>query len=181
MPDALKIMHERQRAMLWALVATRALLRKAQRTGIRPDFDRTNRLMSYVERFAENRYQPGEERYLFEPLKTRAPGLARTLRRLERDHLAMAGYGIRLRTTLGYWQQGDRSAPALATAIVDDYVRHCQRHVQAERSELMPLARATLTDDEWAAAERAFAAVRDPVAPHKSGAARAKALAELPV
>ena len=180
MPDALTYMHERQRAMLWALLSTRALLRKARRAGTRPDFGRVNRLMAYVERFAEKRYQQNEERYLFEPLNARTPGLARTLRRLERDHLAMAGYGIRLRTTLGYWQQGDARAPALAMAVVDDYVRHCQRHVAAERSELMPLARATLTDREWAAAEQAFANVRDPVAPQASGAARAKALAELP-
>lgn len=172
-------MKDRQKAMLWALLAVRRTIRRALRSAIRPDFREVRRLMAYVERFPEKMHQPNEERYLFQAVSARQPALARTIARLRRDHSAMTGYGNRLRAVLGYWEQGDPKAGQQSAMIADDYARFCQRHARAERRELLPVALEALSESEWSEIDRAFQSAADPLAGSRSRRDRDTALMNL--
>ncbi len=135
--------------------------------------------MAYVERFPEKMHQPNEERYLFRAVEARQPALARTIARLRRDHSAMTGYGNRLRTVLGYWEQGDPKAGQQSAMIVNDYALFCQRHARAERREVLPVALEVLSESEWSQIDRAFQSAADPLADSRSRRDRDTALMNL--
>lgn len=178
MLHAAQTMKDRQRAMLWALLAVRRTIRGALRSAVRPDFLELKRLMAYVERFPEKLHQPNEEKYLFRAVEARQPALARTIARLRRDHSAMTGYGNRLRAALAYWEQGDPNAGQQSAMIADDYARFCQRHARAER-DLLPVAIEVLSDSEWSKIDRAFEVAADPLAASGNGRDRAEVLLKL--
>lgn len=164
MPRALQIIAEQQRAMSSVLLAVRTMAPRALRSATVPDFLQLTALVKYVERFSEAVHQPNEEKLLFRALEARQPASARTVARFRRDHAAMTGYGIRLRTTLRYWQQGDPKAGPLAAIVADDYVRYCRQHARAERRDLLSAALRTLSREEWAQIDQALVSVVDPLA-----------------
>ena len=179
MLHAAQTMKDRQRAMLWALLAVRRTTRRALRSAVRPDFRELKRLMAYVERFPEKLHQPNEEKYLFRAAEARQPALARTVARLRRDHSAITGYGNRLRAALGYWEQGDPKAGQQSAMIADDYARFCHRHARAERRDLLPVALGVLSESEWSQIDRAFQSAADPLADARSSHGREVALLAL--
>jgi hemerythrin-like domain-containing protein len=172
-------MKDRQRAMLWALLTVRRTIRRALRSAVRPDFRELRRLMAYVERFPEKLHQANEERHLFRAVEARQPGLARTLARLRRDHVAMVGYGNRLRAVLGYWEQGDPAAGQKSAMIADDYAHFCRRHARAEQRELLPVALEVLSESEWSRIDQALEATADSLAASHSKQDRERALLRL--
>jgi hemerythrin-like domain-containing protein len=179
MLQAVETMKDRHNAMLWTLLAVRRMIRRALQSAIKPDFRELRRLTSYLEHFPEKLHQPNEEQYLFRAVEAREPGLARTIARLRRDHAAMIGYGDRLRTNLGYWEQGDPRSGSQSAMIVDDYARFCLRHVRAEQRELLPAALEVLSEKEWSHIDRAFASVADSLAASKTRPDRDEALMQL--
>ncbi len=179
MTQATEIMTARQKAMSLALLAVRTIARRAQRSASRPDFTQLKSLMDYVERFPQRLHQRDEEEELFRALEKREPGMTRTLARLRREHMAMRGYGARLRTALDYWEKGDPKAAEEATLVADDYVRYCRQHARVEQRDVLPAARKALSDAEWARIDRAFAAEADPLAAARSGPERALALQQI--
>lgn len=176
---AVHLMKRQQRAALWALLAVRRTIRQALRSAIKPNFEWLQKLMKYVERYAENIHQPNEDHMLFNAVARREPMLARTVARLRRDHATMKGYGNRLRATLTYWQQGDRAAGPLAVAVADDYAFFCLRHMRSERRDLLPAARNLLTISDWRSAGQAFEAAADPLALSRNEGERISALQRL--
>lgn len=167
MPTAEQMIISQQKAMSRALLAVRTIARKALRSQSRPDFLQLKRLMTYVERFPEKLHQLNEERHLFRALEAREPALGRIIARLRRDHSAMKGYGARLRTALGYWEQGDPKAGPEAANLADDYARFCRQHARVERG-LLPAALGRLSAGEWRQIEHALEAAADPLANSKS-------------
>lgn len=133
------------------------------RSATAPDFLQLTVLVKYIERFPEAVHQPNEEKLLFRTLEGRQPALARTVARFRRDHAAMKEYGIRLRTALRYWQQGDPKTGPLAAIVADDYVRYCRQHARAERRDLLSAALQILSREEWAQIDQALDSVVDPV------------------
>jgi hemerythrin-like domain-containing protein len=158
---------------------TRTMVRRSLRAATAPDFLQLTALARYVERFPEALHQPNEEKLLFRAVEARQPALARTLARFRRDHAAMKGYGIRLRTTLRYWQQGDLKAGPLAAIIADDYVRYCRQHARAERRDLLSAALLTFSREEWAQIDQALESTVDPLARSRSRQDCATALRQL--
>lgn len=175
MSESMKALKDQQKAMHWAVLELRNLTAQAQASGTPPDFALLQRLLNYLERVAERRHQPNEEKHLFRPLEARAADLKRLVHRLRRDHSAMTGYRIRLAEALGYWQKGDERSGRHATLVAEDYQTFCERHLREER-ELLARLREVLSDAEWAESERGFAAAADPVAAAGSTSERQAAL-----
>ena len=179
MSRTMQIIVDQQRAMSSALLAVRTIARKALRSGDRPDFSQLVPLVDYLERFPETLHQPNEEKHLFRVMEARAPGLARLIARLRRDHAAMKGYGQRLRPAVGYWQTGDPNAGRQTALMADDYVRFCRRHARAERQDLLPAALKLLSDTEWSKIDQSMGAVVDPLAASKGRRDCERALAQM--
>lgn len=161
------------------LLAVRTMAHRALRSATTPDFLQLTALVKYVERFPEAIHQLNEEKLLFRTLEDRQPALARTVARFRRDHAAMKGYGIRLRTALRYWQQGDPKAGPLAANVANDYVRYCRQHARAERQDLLSAALWTFSREEWEQIDQALESVVDPVLRSRSRQECATALQKL--
>ena len=173
---AVGILNGQQRTMLWALLTVRRITRQAFRSRVKPDFACLKKLTTYLDRYAENIHQPNEEHTLFSVVASRGPAADRLIARLRRDHSAMKGYGIRLRTALAHWEQGDPSAGPLTAAVANDYAYFCLRHGRVERHELLPVAQRVLTNSEWLSAGTAFEASADPLAASRNDRDRTNAL-----
>jgi hemerythrin-like domain-containing protein len=61
----------------------------------------------------------------------------------------------------------------------DEYVRFCRLHARVEARDLLSVALKVLSDSEWQAIERAYAAANDPLAASKSRQECAQALSAL--
>lgn len=176
MQRAIEIMHDRQRAMSSALLAMRTIARRSLRAGTPPDFAQLRRLLRYIERFPQGLHQPTEERHLFQAILRRDAGAERGVRRAKRDHAACLGYLDRLRTALVYWEVGDPKAGSQVALLADDYVRFARLHARIEARDVLSVALKVLTESDWAAIEKAYGAVDDPLARSTSRADCAAAL-----
>ena len=156
MQDLARAMIGRQRACLSSLLALRRGVRAALKAKRSPDFKRLKELMNEVER-RERQDQQVEERHLLTPLEARQPSLAPVLKRLRRDHSSLKGYGIRLRSHLGYWEQGDPNAASQAATVANDYAHFCLLHLRNEHRHVIPAAEKALTEQERQQAAQAFA------------------------
>jgi hemerythrin-like domain-containing protein len=176
MQRAIEIMHDRQRAMSSTLLAVRTIARRSLKAGTPPDFSQLRRLVAYHERFPQRRHHPAEEEHLFRAVLRRDPGAERAIKRAKRDHAACAGYVERLRTALAYWERGDPKAGSEVALQADDYARFCRLHARIETRDVLSVAVKVLSDQDWLAIERAYAATDDPLARSRSRAECAAAL-----
>jgi hemerythrin-like domain-containing protein len=163
MPNAMRIIRDQHRAAASVLFAVAAISRNALRSGTPPDFHWLRTLDAYVERFFVRLHQPNQDAYLFRILLRRRPDMARMVARLRREQAASTGYAIRLREALTDWERGSPKAGPLSVHVANDFARFVWRHVRFQQRELLPAARAALTDVEWREADRALAATADPL------------------
>jgi hemerythrin-like domain-containing protein len=176
MQRAIEIMHDRQRAMSSALLATRTIARRSLKAGTPPDFSQLRRLVRYVERFPQKLHQPAEEKHLFQAVLRRDAGADRAVKRAKRDHAACLGYLDRLRTALAYWEKGDPKAGPQVALLADDYVRFARLHARIEARDVLSVALKVLSEQDWQAIEKAYGALDDPLARSRSRAECAAAL-----
>ncbi len=163
MPNAIRMMKDRQKAMFSVLLAVRTIARRAMRSDGRADFPHLKSLLEYVDRFPENLHQPNEERYLFRAVLSRDPSLSRVVARAQRDHAASKGYLVRLRAALKDWEDNVEGGISQTAIVADDYVRFARRHARIEERDLLSVARKVLNEKEWADIERAFSTAADPL------------------
>lgn len=168
MPNAIRMMKDRQKAMFSVLLAIRTIARRAMRADGKTDFGHLKKLVSYVDRFPEKLHQPNEERYLFKAVLSREPSLSRAVARAQRDHAATKGYLVRLRAAVEDWENNVEGGNAQTAIVADDYVRFARRHARIEERDLLSVARSSLNERDWSDIERAFAAAADPLATCKS-------------
>jgi hemerythrin-like domain-containing protein len=165
-PHALDIIRDEHRALAGMLVALRTLVRDARDRGIRPDFEVLRALLYYVHAFPERLHHPKETDLLFPALRARSGALSETLARLDADHAhGEAGLMKLAMQLIEYEQLGPAGGAAFAAAI-EQYVDAYLRHMEAEEREVLPAAERTLTPEDWATIDAAFAANRDPLTGH---------------
>ncbi len=126
------------------------------------------RLIGYVERYPQKIHQPAEEQHLFRAVLARELGASRAVARAKRDHAACIGHFGRLQTALRNWERGDPAAGPEVALHADEYARFCRLHARVEARDLVSVALKVLSDHEWRAIERAYAAANDPLESSKS-------------
>ncbi|MBS0518598.1 MAG: hemerythrin domain-containing protein [Proteobacteria bacterium] len=168
MPNALRMIKDRQKAMFSVLLAVRTIARRAMRSDGKADFPHLKSLLEYLDRFPEKLHQPNEERYLFKAILSREPSLSRVVARAQRDHAASKGYLVRLRAALQDWEDNVEGGMSQTAIVADDYVRFARRHARIEERDLLSVARKVLNEKDWQEVERVFSAAADPLAASKS-------------
>lgn len=165
--------HQALSAMLRAVVL---LLREHRRHGTLPDFDALQAMLFYVDEFPERLHHPKESHLLFPRLRGRDAHTDAVLDRLERDHasgeqaireLEHALLGFRVMAGTDQCEARRRHFETLLQQYADFYLDH----MRIEETEILPLAEAVLTADEWAELDAAFLMNRDPLAGHAPDAA----------
>jgi hemerythrin-like domain-containing protein len=166
---SLRILHSEHRALSAVLRSIELLLGESRRHGRAPEFDALRAMLFYIDEFPEKLHHPKESLLLFPKLRGRNAEVDRVLARLDRDH----EQGRRLIQELqhllltfeimgGSADQGPRRTNFEDS--VHRYVDFYLAHMKVEESEILPLARASLSAEDWADLDEAFTANRDPLA-----------------
>ena len=163
---ALDVIRDEHQALAAMLRSMPLLVAQAQREGHAPDFGVLRAMLFYVDEFPERLHHPKESELLFPALRRRCPELADTLDRLDADH-ARGEAAIREleHALLAYEVMGASRRQAFVDAM-ENYIHSYLTHMAAEEHEVLPAARAHLTEADWATLDAAFAANQDPLTGH---------------
>ena len=167
-PAVTIILHEHS-ALSAMLRSILLLLGEHRRHGTVPDFDALRAMLFYVDEFPEKLHHPKESRLLFPKLRGHGAHSDEILDRLDRDH-ARGEHAIRglEHALLSFEMMGDGDQREQRRATFETamhlYVRFYLRHMQIEETEVLPLAEAVLSADDWAELDAAFLKNRDPLA-----------------
>ena len=165
---ALDVIHDEHQALAAMLRSMRLLVEQAHREGHAPDFSVLRAMLFYVDEFPERLHHPKESELLFPRLRERCPELRATLDRLDADHdRGQAAIRELAHALLAYEVMGGQRRQDFVDALAR-YVDGYLAHMGAEEAEVLPAARAHLTEADWAALDAAFAANRDPLTGHEA-------------
>jgi len=145
------------------------MVREIREHGAEPSFEALGAMIYYIDAFPERFHHPKEDGYLFRVLRARYPQAGSLIDRLEDEH-RMGAHKIRtLEQALARYQSGGSREFTQFAAAVDDYAEFHWKHMRAEESELMPLAKEQLTAEDWAEIDAAFVGNADPLVGMEAG------------
>jgi hemerythrin-like domain-containing protein len=107
-------------------------------------------MFHYIERFPERLHHPKEDDYLFARLRLRRPDAAPLLDALHREHEVGRERFAELKALYERYAADAAALPQLADAV-DRYSHFHWRHMRREEEEVLPLAQAALTGEDWVA------------------------------
>jgi len=171
-PSLTIICHE-HRALSAMLRSITLLLREHRRRNTLPDFDALQAMLFYLDEFPERLHHPKESRLLFPKLRGRNAHTDAVLDRLERDHAhgeqairelehALLGFRMMCGTDQREARRHDFES------LMERYAAFYIDHMHVEETEILPLAEAVLSADEWAELDAAFLMNRDPLAGYEA-------------
>ena len=164
---ALRIIREEHAALAAMLRSIVLLVDQQRRDGTPPDFAALRAMLFYVDEFPEQRHHRKESQLLFPKLRARTPLALEVLERLDADH-ARGEHKIREleHALLAFEMLGEPRRAAFERAAAQ-YVEFYLAHMWFEEREILPLAERTLTPQDWAELDAAFAQNRDPLTGHE--------------
>lgn len=162
----LRVIQDEHHALSSILQSLVLLVRNGPGQDARRFFDTINAMLLYIEEFPETLHHPKESELLFPRVLAAAPQVGAAIQRLESDHQ----HGVRavreLQHLLLKWQfLGDGFGKAFEDALVR-YVAAYRTHMELEESQILPAAIDSLSEQDWAALDQAFAANEDPLTGH---------------
>jgi len=164
---ALRIIHDEHAALAAMLRSILLLLAQHRREGTLPDFAALRAMLFYMDEFPEQRHHLKESQLLFPKLRLRTDEVNHVIDRLDEDH-ARGEQAIRdlEHALLGFEMMGETRRAAFEQAA-QQYADFYFQHMSLEEKQIMPLAEKTLTAEDWAELDAAFAANRDPLTGHE--------------
>ena len=163
---ALDVIQDEHRALSAMLRSMSLLVTQAKREGHPPDFAVLRAMLFYVDEFPERLHHPKESALLFPRLRQHCPALAGTLDRLDAEHargeaaVRQLAHALLAYEVLGAARQTDFEQ------AMERYINGYLHHMAVEEAEVLPAARRTLADADWAVLDSAFATNRDPLTGH---------------
>jgi len=164
---ALDVIRDEHQALAAMLRSLKMLLAQARRENAMPDFEVLRAMLFYVDEFPERLHHTKESELLFPRLRARAPELATTLARLDKDHDRGEAAVREIEHALLAFEVMGESRRAAFEQAVDRYVTAYLEHMAVEEHEILPAAQRLLTAADWAELDTAFAANRDPLTGHQ--------------
>lgn len=164
---ALEVIRDEHQALAAMLRSLSMLLQHARREGKPPPFDVLRAMMFYIDEFPERLHHTKESQLLFPKLRERAPEIGALLDKLDRDHAA-GERAIRdlEHALLAFEVMGEPRRAAFETAV-EAYISAYLEHMACEEHDILPVARARLTEADWVELDAAFAANKDPLTGHE--------------
>lgn len=171
--SSLVVIRREHRALSAMLRSITLLLREHRRRSTLPAFDALQAMLFYVDEFPEKLHHPKESRLLFPKLRGRSARTDAVLDQLDRDHargecaireLEHALLGFRVMSGTVQCEMRRDRFEQLMRHYADFYLGH----MRVEETEILPLAEAVLSADEWAELDAAFLTNRDPLAGHEA-------------
>jgi len=166
-PLALRVIQQEHMAVSAMLRSLSMLVARARDARETPRFDVLRAMLFYVDEFPERLHHPKESELLFPKVRLREPDLAAVIDQLDADHARGEASVRELQHRLLAFELLGEPRRAEFEDAVERYVDRYLRHMALEESAVLPIARDSLTDEDWAELDAAFGANRDPLAGHE--------------
>ena len=114
-------------------------------------------LFDYLDQFADQAHHRKEDEHLFRLMRLRSQAALPLIDALQQDHRQSAAQLQAMRQALAGGQPG-----ALAASL-REYCESLRRHIRAEETQAMPLARQILTAHDWVEIDARFQDHQDPL------------------
>ncbi|TXT41007.1 MAG: branched-chain amino acid transport system ATP-binding protein [Comamonadaceae bacterium] len=126
-------------------------------------------VFDYIEQFVDRSHHPKEDDYLFRLLRLRNPDAAAVLDSLQTEHRDGPAKLSTLRLRVAEAARGQFTVGLLAEAL-RDYTVGLKAHIRTEEKSVLPLARSSFLDADWAEINHAFLDNKDPLFGDKANA-----------
>ena len=160
---AIELIKKEHRALARLLGAMQALVARYRDTGVERNFDLFGAMLNYVENVPDRLHHPKEDQVLFPALLSNCASSAKLVSELERDHARGELMITALRGAFQAFSYGTPNGLNQLATTVDDFAEFYWEHMRKEEEQLLPLARAHLSADDWACVESAFGNNKDPL------------------
>jgi hemerythrin-like domain-containing protein len=163
---SLDVIHDEHQALAAMLRSLLMLLHQARREQQMPDFEVLRAMVFYIDEFPERLHHPKERELLFPAVLARCPELAPVVERLDREHAAGESAIRQLQHALLAFEMMGEPRRAAFEDAAQHYTRFYLEHMATEEAEILPAARRSLTPEDWAPLDAAFATHADPLTGH---------------
>lgn len=136
---------------------------KEGKPGYRPNLDLLFSIVYYIRVFPEKFHHPKEEDHLFKALRIREANCGALLDRIGEQHEAGAAKINRLDAALKDYQSNYPDGLEALEAAAESFATSQYEHMRLEEEEILPAAKAALTEEDWREIDQAFAANADPM------------------
>jgi len=162
MSSAIETIKAEHRNYISVLHCIDGVIGDVERNVIEPDFVLFRTVLDYIEEFLDRYHHPKEDEHLFRTLRLRDRDCATLLDELEAQH--QHGYRMLkdLRASLDAYEK-DTASGSIFFEALRAYHRMEWDHMRSEEMEVIPRARAALTDDDWVNIDKVFSDHSDPV------------------
>jgi hemerythrin-like domain-containing protein len=161
--QALNVIRDEHRALASVLHGMLYLVHAIRDYGREPNFTLFGAMIYYIDAFPERFHHPKEDDYLFRLLRCRHPEAGPLLDRLQMDHRAGAEKIGALEQALARYQQGGAAEFPGFLMAVEAYAAFHWDHMRTEEQQVLPLAQAYLSADDWETIDAAFCGHTDPL------------------
>lgn len=160
---SLQVIHDEHTALAGLLKSLTMMIERGPGDDPEGFFDVLRAMLFYIDEFPERLHHTKETELLFPPVLRAAPELAATLERLEADH-TQGEHAVReLQHLLLAWELLGQTRRTAFESAAKRYLAFYSVHMRIEETEIIPAAKALLTDDDWANLDAAFATNCDPI------------------
>lgn len=159
--EALRIIIE-EHQNLWRVAATLDSLASEIEQGQQVDTGFFTALFDYIDQFMDGCHQAKEDHHLFPALRQRSPQAAAVLDRLQAEHRNGPEMLLALRGKMNSAMQDETHRKDFVEAL-RTYAQSVKAHIRTEEKDVMPLARTSLTAEDWQSIDEAFGNNADPV------------------
>lgn len=161
--DALKIISAEHRGLWRLITAIDQICHEMQRHNSAPDAVLFTAIFDYIETYIDQMHHPKEDDYLFRVMWERSEASHAVITLLKHEHhdgpQNLSGVRYAFQNFVAGFPTG---AEAFYQAL-GDYTKGLRQHIKVEETELMPLAKQILREEDWAEINAAFANNDDPL------------------
>jgi hemerythrin-like domain-containing protein len=160
---AIGLIKDEHRALARMLGAMQALIARYRDAGAERNFELFDAMLRYIENVPDCLHHPKEDQVLFPALASRTGEGKKLVAELERDHARGEPMITALRGAFHAFSYGTVNGLNLLATAVDEFAEFYWDHMRKEERQLLPLAVAHFTAEDWQRVASAFGDNTDPL------------------
>lgn len=160
---SLQIIRQEHAAQATVLRAMQAMVEQGPGDDAPMYFDVMRGMLFYIDEFPQRQHHPKESELLFPRVLRVAPELQALVDRLEHEHQSGESAVRELQHLLLAWELLGESRKQVFLDACQRYVVFSREHMRLEEAEVLPVAQASFSPEDWVALDTAFSQNRDPL------------------